>query len=211
MSVRNLSVIRITGLTVLLYSISSVSLAQTYSDGQHYYEAEEYCEAFRIFQPLAEDGHANAQHRLGAMYIQGFCVGRDLCSGLSWLRRAAEQGHVKAQLGLGTILYGQSQSSNECPSRQRTAAEWIARAANQGQPEAQNLLSWLYLNGDGVSQDELEAYKWALLAKENGSESDHGYVDRLANALSQEEREEVERRAREWQPSDFQDTHFLKK
>jgi TPR repeat protein len=51
----------------------------------------------------AEQGDANAQFRLGAMYANGQGVGQDFAQAAQWWRRAAEQGQATAQFGLGTL------------------------------------------------------------------------------------------------------------
>ena len=49
------------------------------------------------YRKAAEQGHAEAQFRLGAMYFSGDGVPRDDVGALKWYRLAAEQGHVEAQ------------------------------------------------------------------------------------------------------------------
>lgn len=50
------------------------------------------------------------------------------------------------------------------------AAEFYKRAAEQGNPEAQNRLALLYHNGEGVTQDRAEAEKWFRKAADQGNE-----------------------------------------
>ncbi len=57
------------------------------------------------------------------------------------------------------------------PQNDNKAAEWLKRAANQGDVEAQNALSDLYLNGWGVAQDYVRAYTWTSIAA--GPSADH--------------------------------------
>lgn len=44
----------------------------------------------------------------------------------------------------------------------------VYKAATQGNAEAQAYLSWMYISGDGVSQNEAESFKWASKAANQG-------------------------------------------
>jgi len=48
--------------------------------------------------------------------------------------------------------------------------EWFAKAANQGDPLAQNMLGLIYKSGDGVPQDYKKAKEWYGKACDNGSQ-----------------------------------------
>lgn len=50
----------------------------------------------------------------------------------------------------------------------KKAIEWHTRAAEQGNAKAQIGLGVMYKNGQGVLQDDLEAYAWAIVAASNG-------------------------------------------
>ena len=49
----------------------------------------------------AEDGDADAQYQIGDCYFFGLGVKRDMVEGVSWYRKAAEAGQMKAQFNLG--------------------------------------------------------------------------------------------------------------
>ncbi len=53
---------------------------------------EDFAEAFQLCKPLAEQGDADAQNRVGWMYSKGKGVPQDYAEALKWLRLAAEQG-----------------------------------------------------------------------------------------------------------------------
>ena len=53
------------------------------------------------WRPLAEQGNANAQTRLGSLYVYGLGVTQDYTEGARWYRKAAEQGYADAQSTLG--------------------------------------------------------------------------------------------------------------
>ena len=65
------------------------------------------------------------------------------------MRKAAEQGHARAQNHLGWMYdegIGVSQDDQE-------AVSWYGKAAKQGLATAQNNLGVMYTEGRGVSQD----------------------------------------------------------
>ena len=91
---------------------------------------------------------------------------------VKWYRKAAEQGHVKAQFNLG-VMYANGQVVIDIPpvlswmySRQvvtpdyKEAVKWYRKAAEQGHGDASNVLGWMYYKGHGVIQDYIQAHKW---------------------------------------------------
>ena len=79
--------------------------AADYDEGVAAFERGDFATALRKLQPLAEQGHADAQHDLGAMYINGQGVPQDDKAAAQWYRRAAEQGNVVAQSKLGIMYF----------------------------------------------------------------------------------------------------------
>jgi tetratricopeptide (TPR) repeat protein len=59
------------------------------------------------------------------------------------------------------------------------AIRWYRRAADQGNPHAQNNMGWLYEYGRGVAQDYGEAMRWFRLAAEQGNDSAQSNIGRL--------------------------------
>lgn len=78
----------------------------------------------------------------------------------------AEQGNADAQYRLG-LLY--ASSTQYTPLDYNQAAAWMQKAAAQQHVEAQTTLGWLYANGFGVEQNDVEAGRWYLSAAEQGS------------------------------------------
>lgn len=62
------------------------------------YESGDFEAAFQEFRALAEQGHAEAQCLLGAMYAQGQCVTQDLVVAEMWFNLSAAQGDLGAQV-----------------------------------------------------------------------------------------------------------------
>jgi len=85
----------------------------------------------------------------------------------------AEQGNPEAQYRLG-LLY--ASSTQYTPLDYHQASVWIQKAAAQQHVGAQSTLGWLYANGFGVSQDDVEAGRWYLRAAEQGAAKDQYMV-----------------------------------
>ena len=79
-----------------------------------------------------------------------------------WLLKAAEQGLVEAQYQLG-CLYSNKDEIKNIPK----AIEWFRKAADQGNVEAQYELGRIYLYEDEV-EDLAESERWLKKAEENG-------------------------------------------
>lgn len=63
-----------------------------FQDGEDAYSRGDYATALRKSRPLAEQGHAGAQYRLGVMYGAGQGVQRDSVEAQKWFSLAAAQG-----------------------------------------------------------------------------------------------------------------------
>ena len=99
---------------------------------------------------------AYTQYLIGSGYTEGKAVPKDYVKGLSWLRRAAENGEPKALTAIGfryIFGHGVEMSRDE-------AAKYFAQAAAMGDPYGQTELGNSYLKGYGVAQDYLKAYMW---------------------------------------------------
>lgn len=68
------------------------------------YDRATYSSALRIWMPLAEQGDADAQNKVGEIYARGIAGAPDYALAALWYRRAAEQGLERAQINLGFLL-----------------------------------------------------------------------------------------------------------
>ncbi len=127
-------------------------------------------------------GDAEAQYRLGVFFydrVTGPPADRDrsradTAKALKWLRKAAEQGHAKAQCALGnhydhagnfgffvSVLQEIYHALGHFYDRNEVeAVKWYRKAAEQDYAHAQYELGYRYANGRGVERDEVEAAKW---------------------------------------------------
>jgi len=87
---------------------------------------------FEEAKVLAENGNAEEQYCLGALYANGEGVPEDDKEGVKWLRIAAEQGHETAQFNLG-VVYANGEGVLEDDV---TAYAWYNIAAANGHAPA---------------------------------------------------------------------------
>ncbi len=121
-------------------------------------------DSLKRWLPKAERGDIFAQYVLGHMYCVGQGVPKNPAIGLSWYRRAADQGFAPGQLALGTMYY-----NGEGVKQDYTlAAKWFRLAAERGYDRAQNNLAAMYMNGTGVPKDYMQAIKWLRAAADQG-------------------------------------------
>ena len=67
------------------------------------YGRGDFASALRAVRPLAEQGDADAQYYLGAMYENGRGVRQNYAEAAKWYRRAAEQSHAEAEMRLNNL------------------------------------------------------------------------------------------------------------
>jgi TPR repeat protein len=131
------------------------------------YNRGDYETAFQLLQPLAEQGDATAQYKLGVMHNFGQGVRLNYHEAMRWYRKAAEQGHHDAQHMVGAMY-----ANGEGVWRDYAeAAKWFRLAADQGLARAQYELAEMYRTGRGVPQNYAEAAKWYQKAAEQGHSS----------------------------------------
>ena len=114
----------------------------------------------------AEQGDANSQYELASCYMEGGGgVLKDTTKGIEWLRKAAEQGHDRAQVALGTLYWeGDVVSKNF-----EEAVKWYKKAADKNNAAGQFGLGHCYAEGEGVPKNKEEAVKWYKKAAEQGN------------------------------------------
>jgi TPR repeat protein len=160
------------------------------------YAIKNYNEAISACVPLARQGSAEAQYRLGLIYR----LLSDYPQAAEWTQKAVDQGMAEAYVLLSELYiagYGVRQDYAEAAKWQRKAAEaglvkaqislaklyqegkgvkanpaeaarWLRQAAQTGDAEAQLALGLAYLNGVGVARDANAARGWLLKAAEQG-------------------------------------------
>ncbi|MBL8351361.1 MAG: sel1 repeat family protein [Burkholderiaceae bacterium] len=165
--------------TVLSLAIVDVA-ADPLQDASDAVNRKDYPTAVRLLEPLARQGVASAQLRLGLLYYHGHGVRESDAAALQWFERAARQGLAEAQYHLGNMYaYGLADLPPETDAS-RLAAQWYFEAARSGHPEAQYSLGILFLTGSGVEQSEAEARKWIARAAAQGHRDAIAYLGALS-------------------------------
>ena len=152
---------------LLVLAIAPVSAA-TIDEAISLLDAGQYEEAARQLEPLAEQGDANAQHRLAILYFYGHGVPEDENRALELARRSAEAGNVDAMFLVGNIYVFGHTAPNEADDPDLEAAKWFYEAASREHAEAEYNLGLLFLAGKGVIRSQEEAMKWIGRAAEHG-------------------------------------------
>ncbi|MEI9989960.1 MAG: hypothetical protein WDM86_07965 [Rhizomicrobium sp.] len=128
------------------------------------------------------------------------------------LRRLAEggDGFELAQYNLGLCLLDTGKADPDVPhgaSLKLEGAAFVLKAASHNLPKAQASLAQMYLDGDGVARDPVEAGKWALIYRANGARFALGLPNisadlqaRLDGALSAATWAQAQARADAWVP-----------
>ena len=158
-------------------------------EGLKAYDAQDFERAYEIWFPLAEDGHARAQHAVGEILMEAaqefhepwatdFGDGPDAYArGLAWTEKAADQGLVFAMRRLAdqfrTVYYvRQRLPSSTSKPQYRTvvmipdaekALYWWRRAANRGDYRSTHNLSTAYGTSKIEQYDLIEGAKWAII------------------------------------------------
>jgi TPR repeat protein len=126
--------------------------------------AQDYQQAVAWYRKAAEQGHQEAQRKLGKCCLIGLGTALNHEEASTWYRRAAEQGFAEAQYDLAE-LQRSGQTSNEISEE---TAQWYRKAAAQGHADAQYKFGECCDNGNGVPQDHQLAAQLFQMSAEQG-------------------------------------------
>ncbi len=141
-------------------------------------------EVVRWYRMAAEGGDAQTQYLLGQMYANGEDVEQDVQEAVKWYRMAAKGGDARAT----KILSDMYETDGALRRRgfeenSRDAVMQCHRAAEQGDARAQTKLGRMYLYGEGVSQNYVDALAWYILAAVQGNEMAWDFRDKLLDTM----------------------------
>lgn len=123
----------------------------------------------------ADQGKAEAQLRVGLLYLHGRAAPQNDALAAGWFQRAAAKGNAKAQYQLGVLtLEGRGVSRST-----REASQLFLAAAKSGEPNAQLEIGRSYERGSGVSRDRAEAARWYKAAMAQGIVPARNYLGML--------------------------------
>lgn len=107
------------------------ALSGPFEEGLDAYNRGDFGAARRLWQPLAEGGHVDAQFHLGYLFANGQGVAQDHAEAARWTRMAADRGEPAAQFALG-VMYANGEG---VPQDDVRAYLWFDIAARQTDPE----------------------------------------------------------------------------
>jgi len=166
-----------------------------FTEGAQAYNARNYAQALKEITPLANKGHAEAQHLLGLMYYMGRGVAQNYKLAMNWHRKAADQGKADAQYVVGAMYY----TGNSVPLDHKLAVSWFRKAAEQGHAGAQHALGLMYrYQAAGLPADKVLAYMLWNLASSNGNVNATNQRAEIAKRMTQEQIEEAQAMSRNW-------------
>jgi hypothetical protein len=165
---------------LLCFVFPLLSNADQLEDAKAAIKNEDFEKAYELLSPLAEGSNAEAQTILGALYVNGQGVEKDLTKGMSWIMKAATQGYEAARVralnlclelgkdGDAAAIYnvgymclngwGGKQDANDC-------IEWLKTAATLGHIKSATVLSSIYTKGSfGITPDKEKASYFSDLA-----------------------------------------------
>ena len=105
----------------------------------------------------AQGGDSEAQFKMGLRYWNSPPDPTGNKEMQKWFRKAAEQGHAKAQCRLADS-YNTAFGDNAVDHAE--AFKWYRKSAEQGDSEAQCNLGYMFENGQGTSNSIPDAWKW---------------------------------------------------
>ncbi len=178
----------------LVVHMTPVQVEKAQKLGREFKPESTYAAALQELKPLAEQGKAAAQFKLGLMYYKGQSLPQDFPEALKWFRLAARQGYVYAQFNTG-YMYEKGQG---VPQDYTEAARWYRRAAGQGNTSAQYNLGTMHEKGLGVQQDDVQALMWYNLAAAQGDTKAALARERLSVWMSPAQISEAQRLSREF-------------
>lgn len=118
-------------------------------------------EAEKWLAKAAEGGDAKVQFNLAERYANGQGVRFNPREAEKWYRSAAIQGNPDMQFFVGRLY---RDPGDLVVQNREEAMVWFNRAAEKGHAASKASLGVMYLNGEGMSVDMVQAYKWLLLA-----------------------------------------------
>ncbi len=157
---------------VALFVGSMTTHAADYGAGVKAYNRGDYATALRIFRQLAEQSDAKAQIKLGVMYAR--------CWVVTTKGKIIEYRNVRPD--------------------QAEAVRWFRKAAEQGDTDAQYNLGIRYADGQGVTQDYVQAHMWYNLAAARGYKDAMKIRALIAKLMTPAQIAEAQKLAREWKP-----------
>lgn len=123
---------------------------------------KDHSAALNWFLKAYDHGYTRAGYFIGRMYLSGLGTEKDVAKAVRYLESVAWD-DARAMYELGLINF----KDQDMPRNLPKSAEWMLRAANAGNSEAQFVLGQFYKAGAGVPKDMDKAVRWLTSAALN--------------------------------------------
>ena len=159
-------------IVLLSLQLSAHAQSEQYKAAYSAYQTQNFSEAGKIWEGLAENGDINAQYALGVMELRGETGNPTPLKAFQWFDKAAKQGHSTAMFNIGVAYW---EGSGVKKDRQ-AALDWWNKSASAGNSGAQFNLGLAYYIGEEKTQDIKTAAKWiGMAATQNHPEAKRIY------------------------------------
>lgn len=146
---------RLAGVAAVVAGLSGGAGADDFAAALEAARRGDFAEAFCVWRPMAEAGHAAAQYHLGWMYANGEGLQVDEERAVALWSQAAQQGHVEARFRLAlAYLYGEGVERDTAQ-----ALAWLEPLAREGVDDARRVLRHLAADGNEAA---VEHVRWLL-------------------------------------------------
>lgn len=136
-----------------------------YLAGISFEKEEKYREAFRWFLESANDGHIEAQIKIGDYYANGVFIKQDFQKSVLWYTRASTYGNTEALIKLAD-LYREGLGTER---DMKLAFDLYYRAsATSDNSDALYQLALMARHGQGTNKDDQSAFVWFKKASDLG-------------------------------------------
>ena len=170
-----------TAALVAMLGVAQPTLADVKA-GVDAWQQGDYAKAIGEWQPLAQSGDPDAQFNMGQAYKLGRGVQPDLNAAIEWYRKAAQQGHLRAEDNLGLLMFQQGDRTGALP--------YLQRASARGEPRAQYIVGTALFNGDMVGKDWVRAYALMTRASASGLPQASTSLEQMDKFIPEDQRKQ---------------------
>lgn len=145
-----------------------------------------------MIRAAAETGLPEAEYEMYELLTVGEDLKADHVAARKWQLIAAEHGYHSARADLAEEII-----KAKDVKRFKTVANWVKEGAMAGHDRCTHIMSFVYEQGLGTPVDPVESMAWRLISLNVSDELDPKVFKEDYDALTEEQRELAERRARE--------------
>jgi uncharacterized protein len=189
--------------SLLIFSIVTRLFFNDFQNGWNAYIKKEYKIAYDLWLPLAKQGDSKAQFFVGFINDFGLGVPEDDKEALKWYELAAEQDDSRAQQAKIHIIEGQYSLAayNLAKNNVSVALKMLKENAENGIMESQRYFGMMYAQGEGVTRDDVLAYKWYAISGLNGNKDAAAQISEVIKkfAMKQNNIDKANELVKDWQ------------